>query len=70
MDLYRIILQRDLPLHYNYGGADVEQWGKNTSALTNRPDIPPLSVPVPPPMGTGSSMIVTLLLFKSGLFLV
>jgi hypothetical protein len=48
-----IVMQRDLSLHYNYGAADVEQWGKNISALTNRPDIPPLSVPVPPPMGQG-----------------
>jgi hypothetical protein len=40
----------DLLLHYNYGAAAVKQWGKNTSVLTNRPDIP-RPVPVPAPMG-------------------
>jgi hypothetical protein len=41
----------DILLHYNYGAAAVKQWGKNTSVLTNRPDIPRPSVPVPAPMG-------------------
>jgi hypothetical protein len=35
----------DLLLHYNYGTAAVKQWGKNTSILTNRPDIPRPLVP-------------------------
>jgi len=30
----------DILLHYNYGAAAVKQWGKNTTVLTNRPDIP------------------------------
>jgi hypothetical protein len=34
----------DFLLHYNYGAAAVKQWGKNTSILTNRPDIPRPSV--------------------------
>ena len=42
----------DLLLHYNYGAAAVKQWGKNTSVLTDRPDIPRPSVPVPAPMGS------------------
>ena len=41
----------DLLLHYNYGAAAVKQWGKNTSVLTNHPDIPRPSVPVPAPVG-------------------
>jgi hypothetical protein len=40
----------DLLLHYNYGAAAVKQWGKNTSVLTNRPDIPRPSVPTPAAM--------------------
>ena len=42
----------DVLLHYNYGAAAVKKWGKNTSVLTNRPDIPRPSVPVPAAMGT------------------
>jgi hypothetical protein len=30
----------DLLLHYNYGAAAVKKWGKNTSVLTDHPDIP------------------------------
>jgi hypothetical protein len=41
----------DVLLHYNYGAAAVKKWGENTSVLTNRPDIPCPSVPVPAPMG-------------------
>ena len=41
----------DLLLHYNYGAAAVKRWGKNSDVLTNRPDVPRPSVPVPPPMG-------------------
>ena len=40
----------DLLLHYNYGAAAVKQWGKNTSVLINRPDIPRPPEPVPAPM--------------------
>jgi len=41
----------DVLLHYNYGAAAVKKWGKNTSVLTNRPNIPRPSVPVPAAMG-------------------
>ncbi|KAI0284686.1 hypothetical protein BGY98DRAFT_1183550 [Russula aff. rugulosa BPL654] len=34
-------------LHYNYGAAAVKQWGKNTSILTNRPEVPRPPVPAP-----------------------
>jgi hypothetical protein len=44
----------DLLLHYNYGAAAVKQWGKNTSVLTNRPDIPRPSVPTPAAMGSSN----------------
>jgi hypothetical protein len=40
----------DLLLHYNYGAAAVKQWGRNTSVLTNRPNIPRPPVPVLAPM--------------------
>ncbi len=42
----------DLLLHYNYGAAAVKQWGKNTSILTNRPDIPRPPVPISAAMGS------------------
>jgi hypothetical protein len=41
----------DLLLQYNYGAAAVKRWGKNTSVMTNRPDIPRPSVPIAAPMG-------------------
>jgi hypothetical protein len=36
----------DVLLHYNYGAAAVKKWGKNTSVLTDRPDIPRPSIRV------------------------
>ena len=41
----------DVLLHYNYGVAAVKQWGKNTSVLTNRPEVPRPPVPAPVAMG-------------------
>jgi hypothetical protein len=41
----------DLLLYYNYGAAAVKQWGKNTSILSYRLDIPRPSVPTPAAMG-------------------
>jgi hypothetical protein len=41
----------DLLLHYNYGAAAVKQWGRNSTILANRPDLPRPSVPAPAPMG-------------------
>ena len=37
----------DVLLHYNYGAAVVKQWGKNSSVLTNCPDVPHPFVPIP-----------------------
>lgn len=36
----------DVVLHYNYGAAAVKKWGKNTSVLADRPDIPRPSIRV------------------------
>jgi hypothetical protein len=41
----------DVLLHYNYGAAAVKKWGKNTSVLTNRPNIPRPPVPLPAASG-------------------
>jgi hypothetical protein len=45
----------DVLLHYNYGAAAVKKWGKNTSVLINRPNIPRPSTPVPVAMGPDRS---------------
>jgi hypothetical protein len=45
----------DLLLHYNYGAAAVKQWGRNTSVLNNRPDVPRPPAPVPAEMRNESN---------------